>query len=107
MALLYFPHPGRAKDGGLRLGEMERDCLLSYGSSALMMERLMISSDLYSVYVCELCGFIKYDQECKVCDTKRVYKIALPYACKLLFQELMAMNIKPKLKLADVKEDYM
>lgn len=86
---------------------MERDCLLSYGSSALMMERLMISSDLYSVYVCENCGFIKFQAECKVCKTNKVYKVVLPYACKLLFQELMAMNIRPKLKLADIREDYI
>jgi DNA-directed RNA polymerase III subunit RPC2 len=64
---------------------MERDCLLSYGSSALMMERLMISSDLYSVYVCEKCGFIKFSAECKVCNTTKVFKVVLPYACKLLF----------------------
>ena len=86
---------------------MERDCLLSYGSSSLLMERLMISSDIYTVFVCELCGFIKYDAECRSCETKKVYKVALPYACKLLFQELIAMSIKPKLKLADIREDYM
>jgi DNA-directed RNA polymerase beta subunit len=44
---------------------------------------------------------MKPEQYCAVCKSDRVYKIALPYACKLLFQELLAMNIKPKLKIVD------
>jgi DNA-directed RNA polymerase III subunit RPC2 len=61
------PTQGRAKAGGGRLGEMERDCLLSYASSNLLMERLMISSDIYSIFVCEICGFMKHAKLCSVC----------------------------------------
>lgn len=80
---------------------MERDCLLSYGSANLLVERLMISSDMYTVWVCDVCGFMKENNYCKICKTDKVFKIILPYACKLLFQELISMNIKPMLKLSN------
>mmetsp|Transcript_19370 Transcript_19370/g.63128 ORF Transcript_19370/g.63128 Transcript_19370/m.63128 type:complete len:100 (+) Transcript_19370:3439-3738(+) len=50
----------RSRDGGLRLGEMERDCLISYGAANLITERLMISSDQFDVHVCEGCGLLGY-----------------------------------------------
>ena len=54
------PPEGRSRDGGLRLGEMERDCLIGYGASGLLTERLMISSDAFMVQICQDCGLLAY-----------------------------------------------
>ncbi|EFC45012.1 predicted protein [Naegleria gruberi] len=95
------PLEGRSKEGGLRLGEMERDCLIGYGASALLLERLMLSSDEYKVHVCEDCGMIGYMGYCNFCKSKQnISLLPMPYAFKLLIQELQAMNISPKLKLS-------
>ncbi|VDP04104.1 unnamed protein product [Heligmosomoides polygyrus] len=95
------PTEGRSREGGLRLGEMERDCLIAYGASMLLMERLMVSSDEFKVEVCADCGLIGYHGWCQNCrSSKSLANIKIPYACKLLFQELQSMNIVPKLELA-------
>ncbi|KAI1721433.1 RNA polymerase rpb2, domain 6 domain-containing protein [Ditylenchus destructor] len=92
------PTEGRAREGGLRLGEMERDCLIAYGASMLLMERLMVSSDQFQVDVCMKCGLIGYTGWCQYCrNSSTLARIKIPYACKLLFQELQSMNIVPKL----------
>lgn len=52
------PTEGRSRDGGLRLGEMERDCLVSHGVSAVLLERLMTSSDAFQCDICSSCGMI-------------------------------------------------
>ncbi|KAL7754483.1 DNA-directed RNA polymerase III complex subunit Rpc2 [Sorochytrium milnesiophthora] len=92
------PTEGRSRDGGLRLGEMERDCLIGHGASMLLMERLMISSDAFEVTVCTKCGLLGYPNWCQYCrSSQRMTKMQIPYAAKLLFQELQSMNIAPKL----------
>lgn len=97
------PTEGRSRDGGLRLGEMERDCLIAYGASNLIMERLMHSSDAFSANVCMSCGLLQYQNWCQYCRSgEKVCDIRLPYACKLLFQELQSMNVLPRLRLKDV-----
>ena len=96
------PTEGRSRDGGLRLGEMERDCLIGYGATQLLLERLMVSSDAFVVNVCEVCGLLGYNGYCGYCkSSKNVVKLTVPYATKLLFQELMAMQVVPRLVLED------
>ncbi|XP_022803203.1 DNA-directed RNA polymerase III subunit RPC2-like [Stylophora pistillata] len=94
------PTEGRSRDGGLRLGEMERDCLIAYGASMLLLERLMISSDAFEVDVCSECGLMGYSGWCHYClSSHNISTLKIPYACKLLFQELLSMNIVPRLSL--------
>jgi DNA-directed RNA polymerase III subunit RPC2 len=88
------PTEGRSRDGGLRLGEMERDCLIGYGASLLLQERLMISSDAFNADVCAACGLLGSANWCQYCRTgEHMAVLRIPYACKLLFQELTSMNI--------------
>lgn len=100
------PAEGRARDGGLRLGEMEVECLWAHGTLQLLKERLMEASDNYRVYVCGRCGIMananpaKNIYECKHCrNCTNFHEIRIPYACKLLFQEVQSMGIGAKFML--------
>jgi DNA-directed RNA polymerase III subunit RPC2 len=96
------PTEGRSRDGGLRLGEMERDCLIAYGASQLLLERLMLSSDAHEVDICGRCGLMGYKNWCQTCrSSKDVSRMVVPYAAKLLVQELLSMNVLARLKLED------
>ena len=97
------PAEGRSRDGGLRFGEMERDCMISHGASRFTRGRMYDSSDKYQVHVCKKCGLIaSYNDEmhihhCRTCDNRSDFAyVEIPYACKLLFQELTTMNISPR-----------
>ncbi|KAG2492788.1 hypothetical protein HYH03_008949 [Edaphochlamys debaryana] len=109
VVLTRQPTEGRSRDGGLRLGEMERDCLIAYGASMLLLERLMISSDQFEVHVDARSGLLGWWDAARACPVSPLDKssdhmatIKIPYACKLLFQELQSMNIIPRLRLADL-----
>jgi DNA-directed RNA polymerase beta subunit len=98
------PAEGRSRDGGLRFGEMERDCMVSHGASRFTKERMYDVSDKYSVFVCNKCGLVaSYNNElhihcCKTCDNRVDFSyVQIPYACKLLFQELTTMNVVPRI----------
>lgn len=69
----------------------------------LLLERLMISSDIFEIHVCEMCGLLGYAGWCQNCkSSKGMAKMQIPYACKLLFQELQSMNVIPRLQLENV-----
>jgi DNA-directed RNA polymerase II subunit RPB2 len=106
------PAEGRARDGGFRMGEMEKDGLLAHGVSRFCRERLFDVSDKYSVHVCKKCGMIaQYNDKgfamqkstftvhrCSMCEnTTEFAYVEMPYAFKLMAQELQTINCVPRL----------
>ena len=108
------PAEGRSRDGGFRIGEMERDVMIAHGASRFCRERLYDVSDKYSVHVCKKCGMIAAFNDgnksrmyanadftihlCKTCDNKTEFaRVEIPYAYKLLSQELQTINVVPRI----------
>ncbi|XP_068747280.1 DNA-directed RNA polymerase I subunit RPA2-like [Montipora capricornis] len=118
--LTHQPVKGRKRQGGVRFGEMERDALLSHGTSFLLQDRLMNCSDRTVGQVCTKCGSIlsslldkpavevaaaaahmERKWTCKTCDSgEYIQLLAFPYVFRYLVAELAGMNIKVSL---DVK----
>ena len=98
------PSEGRARDGGLRFGEMERDCMIAHGSSQFLKERMLDASDNYRLFICQRCGLkgiVNPEKEifiCKNCQNQTSFsEVRIPYGFKLCTQELEAMSITTKI----------
>jgi hypothetical protein len=97
------PTAGRRKNGGLRIGEMERDSVLSHGVSLFMKESMTERSDKFSWSICKRCGTLAvYSPKnnlnmCNNCNRDDLAIIETPYAFKLLIQEFEAMGIQIRL----------
>jgi len=108
------PAEGRSRDGGFRIGEMERDVMIAHGMSRFCRERLYDVSDKYSVHVCKKCGMVASFNDgnknrmyantdftihlCKTCDNKTEFaRVEIPYAYKLMSQELQTINVVPRI----------
>ena len=119
-SLVHQPSEGRSRDGGLKIGTMERDVLVAHGVSSFLKEKMLNDSDIYTTYICGNCGTIatrlkKYQQlnkpsnddiyVCNNCkNNNNIHKVIIPYALKLTLQEFQAMNIGCKLGLDDNKD---
>jgi len=114
------PAEGRSRDGGFRIGEMERDVMIAHGMSKFCRERLYDVSDKYSAHVCRKCGMIASFNDglannikntagretgadfsihlCNTCNNMTDFaKVDIPYAYKLMAQELQTINVVPRL----------
>lgn len=95
------PTEGRSKEGGLRLGEMEKDCLIAHGAVLALKERF--DSDKTVVPICSECGLvairdkIKKKNICPVCGETKIFNVEMSYAFKLMLDELKSMLIYPKI----------
>ena len=102
----HQPSEGRSREGGLRVGEMERDALISHGGAAFIQETLFDMSDQYQINVCETCGnILSSATACRMCKTGQINRTNIPYCAKLLFQELEAMGINVQINTKEEKKD--
>ena len=118
MNLTRQPQEGRSRDGGFRIGEMERDVMIAHGMSKFCRERLYDVSDKYAANICKLCGMIaNYNDgvrnsvyregefttyQCNTCNNTTDFAfVEIPYAYKLMAQELQAINVVPRIITED------
>ncbi|MFA1609442.1 DNA-directed RNA polymerase subunit B [Halobellus rubicundus] len=102
------PTEGRAREGGLRLGEMERDTVIGHGAAMVLQERLLDSSDKETVYISADTGMVAVEDRGQrriydpvTGDEDDIHEIEISYAFKLLLDEMIALGIRPRLDLED------
>lgn len=79
----------------LKFGEMEQWAMIAHGSASFLKERLFDMSDPFTILVCQDCGeTASKKEECRICGKSQLVETNIPYAGKLLFQQLNAMSIK-------------
>jgi len=93
------PNSGRARGGGLRFGDMEKDCIVVHGCTKFLNERMFLYSDPFKADVCSKCGMLSNTKERCQCGSLQVRQCNMPYAFKNLLQELNGMGIKTKIGL--------
>ncbi len=99
------PAEGRMRGGGLKLGEMEKDALLSHGASLLLKERF--SSDQTTALICEGCGYMadpflfNYRSKCPICNSTKFNEVEVAYAFKLFMNELRSLGVNPTFGVKD------
>ena len=114
-AMLKQPPEGRQRDGGLRLGEMERDVFIAHGISFTLKSKFMEDSDACEIRVCTHCGLIarkKLNKDVYICDAcealdpedkplqkQYTQRVSLPYACKIFIQEMASIGILLRIRI--------
>lgn len=106
--LTHQPNEGKSANGGLRFGPMEVDCTIAHSAAEILRERMLTVSDEFHVYICSVCGYIADGNSdagfffCRYCKTgANVSSVVMPYASKLMLQELNAIGIKVQLSLTE------
>jgi len=114
LLLTRSPVEGRSREGGLRVGEMERDCILAHGATSMLLDRLFLQADAFDFYICRQCGLVAeavapdqpapvharlFCRGCRLSGEEHIARVSMPYAMKLLHQELAGMNVAMRFKL--------
>ncbi len=105
--LTHQPTEGKARLGGLRFGEMERDVLVGYGASMAVKERMLDQSDKAPILICKDCGstgyrdFAKRANVCPLCGSTKLVEVEISYAFKLLLDEIRSLHISPRIRVEE------
>jgi DNA-directed RNA polymerase beta subunit len=106
---------GKIRNGGLRVGEMEKDALGMHGAASIVRDRLFEQSDFFETYVCRICGHfaiynpvtnIKSCTTCNLSGDRYIVPVEIPYGTKVVFQYLTGINMVPRI-FVDSKNELL